>query len=185
LALVTAGGLIAASVAAQERPFVDEPELEVPRTFQEAEGWLEDYTELPDYPQAENLVAFDLSTPDPSLDYRIDSSTLAIGEDGVIRYALVMEPKGGGPANVQFEGIDCATARYKTYAYGTPDAGWRRMRRSQWKPIKEDRYGRYRGDLWLLYFCDRGLGRPYPLARIVQRMKNSGQFQQKTFFEDL
>ena len=61
------------------------------------------------------------------LSYAIDTQSVSIGPDYVVRYVLVAISQNG-TVNASFEGIRCTTAEVKTYA---------RYSVSQWNEVKE------------------------------------------------
>lgn len=170
--------------AAQPSPFLDD-EPGGSRAYREPERWIEDLAEPPQFPDASILLEFDLSVPDPQFRYLIAPESLAIGDDGVVRYVVVVEARSGTARNLLFEGMNCATEEYKSYAFGSPGGEWRRPRRAAaWQRIRNDIAGIFRYDLRRLYFCNLGEGRPWPLDQILHRIRTSPGFKQNTFLED-
>jgi hypothetical protein len=181
-------GCVAVAPESREaRPYIDEPEPAGP-AYRESGQWMESLVEPPAFPTDEHLVEFDLAVPDPQFIYRIDAQSLQIGEDGVVRYVLVIEPRQGIGRNLLFEAMNCATAQYKphAYGYGTATGEWRRpLRAPEWLAIPKDGGSMFRYDLRTLYFCDLGVGRALPLTEILHRLKTRPTFHQNSFFENL
>ncbi len=118
--------------------------------------WEEKEIPLPAYPKDENLQEFYVGPTNPN-HFLIDKTTLAVGEDGVVRYVLVVRT-GGGATNVTFEGIRCETAEYKTYGLGRSDGSWVKARRgNEWKPIENKPINRHHAALVTEYFCANGI----------------------------
>lgn len=115
-----------AAVGALAQSFEEDFEAEKP--------WKEIEAQLPPYPRAESLVAFEVSKAIP-LRYFVDSESIAPGADGVVRYSLVVRSPSGAE-NVTFEGMRCTTREGKLYAFGRPDNTWSRNRHAQWEPIE-------------------------------------------------
>lgn len=125
--------------------------------------------ELPSYPKDSDLVQFYPGAID-SHRYFIDASTLIVGADGVVRYAIVMRTSGGA-LNVSYEGIRCQTRERRLYAVGYPSKGWVAARRSEWEPIRSGRINEYQGMLYTDYFCpDRVV--PADRASIIRSLRS-------------
>jgi hypothetical protein len=90
--------------------------------------------------------------PEAPTDFRyfVDTGSLSVGADRVVRYTLVARSPGGAE-NVTFEGLRCS-GEYRVYAVGRPgDAGWS-GRPGQWRPVPRDaRLGQ--NLLMRRYFC--------------------------------
>src|SRR5690348_12438531 len=84
--------------------------------FDNEKPWVEIQAQLPPYPKPENLLQFDAGPASTNLHY-VDAPSLTVGEDGVIRFSLVIKSPSGA-MNVSYEGIRCQTAEKRTYAYG-------------------------------------------------------------------
>jgi hypothetical protein len=117
----------------------------------EIKPWSEIAAQIPAYPREQNLLPFDAGAATPHR-YYIDAASLSVGEDGVVRYTLVIKAAGGA-TNVSFEGIRCETREQKYYAIGRADGSWSRARNPQWKRIEYQHFNRYHGVLYAEYFC--------------------------------
>ncbi|MCP3869564.1 MAG: hypothetical protein GY703_15995 [Gammaproteobacteria bacterium] len=165
LVLLAAGGQVIA--AGWE---IRDPHDHVPNHIKEYE-WEEGEADLPNYPQEENLLPVQLGYSGSKFSYFVDSESLQVGEDGVVRYTLVIRSKSGA-SNVMSEGIQCSTRTYKTYAYGGSKGKFSTPRNPKWRPIRATGSRRYRYDLWSFYFCtpDGGL-RAQDRQTIVRAIK--------------
>jgi hypothetical protein len=134
----------------------------------EPEPWREQGVALPAYPRAENLLEVSVDDAGAGMRYLLDSASLAVGEDGVVRYTLVIESRGGA-RNVLFEGLRCEVPEYRTYAIGTPEDTFREVSGSGWELIPGRGLLRYRAHLRDLYFC-RG-GRASTPRQILDRVR--------------
>ena len=105
---------------------------------------------LPAYPQDSDLLEFTVGTVPHR--YFIDGRTLAVGADGVVRYALVVATAGGA-RNFSYEGIRCKTYEKRIYALGHPQRKWIEARRSVWEPIQRGRANEHQDILYREYFC--------------------------------
>lgn len=114
--------------------------------------WKEIEARLPAHPRPENLIAFDAGAATPHR-FFIDAPSVSVGEDGVVRYTLVIRTAGGA-TNVSFEGIRCETREQKTYAIGRPDGSWARARDPRWRRIEHQDINRHHAALYRDYFCD-------------------------------
>jgi len=110
---------------------------------------------LPAFPRTENLIEFYVSAVTRN-HFFIDSPSLNVGADGVVRYVLVVKAAGGA-TNTSFEGIDCRSGRYKLYATGRRDGSWARARLSVWRPIENQPVNGDHAALSRDYFCPEGL----------------------------
>jgi hypothetical protein len=102
-------------------------------SYMDEKVWTEAATAPPAAFSTETLLTFEV-LKSSSLTYGIDPATLAVGEDGVVRYVMVARSSSGA-LNVMYQGIRCATAETKTYGRlndkGTwnpsPDAPWQEL----------------------------------------------------------
>lgn len=118
-------GMLLLSACAAKKEFKDE--------FDAEKKWIEQLSQLPPYPDASNLIAFDAGS---ITDYKhfVDATSISIGQDGVIRFTLVTQSSTGA-MNISFEGIRCATNERKLYAIGRDDKTWSEPRESEWQPL--------------------------------------------------
>jgi hypothetical protein len=106
---------------------------------------------LPAYPRESDLVEFRVGATS-SHRFFVDPTTLDVGADGVVRYALVVKTEGGAN-NATYEGIRCASYEKRVYAVGTAQRKWIEARRSVWEAIQPDRANEYQAILYAEYFC--------------------------------
>jgi hypothetical protein len=132
--------------------------------------WKEIESKIPAYPKPENLIAFEAIKASGHR-FFVDEKSLSLGEDGVVRYVLVVKTAGGA-TSVTFEGMRCETREQKYYAVGQPDSGWTRARNSQWRPIGQQEASQH-GALFDEYLCADRL-RPSTPRQAIQRLKYSG-----------
>lgn len=116
------------------------------RDFKEGE------IKLPAAPRAEGLIEFFPSSAS-SFRFFIDSASLAVEPEGVIRYILVARSPSGHE-NVTYEGMRCSSNSVRVYAYG--NAGTWSRSSSDWKPIEAKSVQRWHNELRSRYFCPLG-----------------------------
>jgi hypothetical protein len=132
--------------------------------------WKELEARIPSYPKAEDLVAFDAGGASPHRFY-VDARSLSVGEDGVVRYTLVIKAAGGA-TNVTFEGIRCELRQQKYYAVGRADGSWVRARNPQWRRIESQDINRQHSVLYADAFCSGK--QPHKSVReVLQLLRNS------------
>lgn len=113
--------------------------------------WKEIEAGIPSYPRTEDLIRFDPGAVSPHRFY-VDARSLSVGEDGVVRYTLVVKAAGGA-TNVTFEGIRCELRQLKYYAVGRADGSWARARNAQWRRIGPREVDRHHHTLYADYLC--------------------------------
>lgn len=146
-------------------PAEDGPET----PFVEREPWKERAVTLPPYPDGRHYLAVPLQIVGSPLEMFIDEPSLAIGEDGVVRYIMLLRAPGGGE-NLFYEGIRCSTREWRTYAYGGTAGAWRAVEGGAWAPIRDLGVERYRERLYRYYLCDPALG-TLRRAEMLRRMR--------------
>ena len=116
----------------------------------EEKPWAEIEVQLPAFPQKEDLVAFKVGAIGDT-QFQIDGKSLSIGTDNVIRYTLiVLSPTGA--ENISYEGMRCATAERRFYAFGRSDKTWSKARSNQWIRI-QGTSNNHHVELYLNFFC--------------------------------
>ncbi len=142
---------------------------------QEKKPWEEMQTQLPPYPKPENLQRFDPGSNSAN-QYFLDLPSVSVGEDGVVRYSLLIRA-GGGATNVSFEGIRCKSREVRVYALGHANNQWSRSRNAGWRPIQARDVNSHHFALLRDYFCLPSLRAtsPLPLKVIQHNLKNGPQ----------
>ena len=136
-------------------------------------GWQQKYIEkpevpqeqeldvaLPAYPEKKNLMDLKIATDGLQYTVYLDKPSLVLGEDGVVRYTVVLVP-ASGVWNVSNEGLRCGEKQYRRFAYGI-DGSWQRLNNLPWRDVRGSGANRYRLLLYKQYFCDPM--RPYQSA---------------------
>jgi hypothetical protein len=135
----------------------------------EKKSWQELQAQIPPYPNLDKLLPFEGGGASPHHFY-VDPASISIGEDGVVRYTLVVRTAGGA-TNVSFEGIRCETRERKTYAIGhSRNHTWARPREPKWRPIEFHDLNQQYGVLYQDFFCQAKQPRR-SVDEIVTRLK--------------
>lgn len=115
-------------------------------------GFSEDILQLPkELPKPENLRFFRPSA-ETELKFAVDSKSLSIGKDGVLRYVVVISNLSG-TQQIKFEGIRCETFEYKVFATLQENNEWKQSANSDWKRIPNQGYNQYQATLGRNGFC--------------------------------
>jgi CNP1-like family len=104
---------------------------------------------LPALPKNENLIEFWVSNS-TAFRFFIDTASLSVDKDGVVRYTLVARSPSG-VANISYEAMRCTAGTYKIYAYER--AGQWSAATSEWRPVEPNAIQRWHNELRLRYFC--------------------------------
>ena len=125
------------------------------RNYDEDEKpWVEIDVQLPAFPEKENLIPFTVGAISDT-QYLVDGNSLSVDIDGVVRYALVVISPAGAQT-ISYEGMRCATAERKLYAFGRSDKTWSRPRSNPWLKIRGGSNNHY-VELYANYFCSIGV----------------------------
>jgi hypothetical protein len=108
---------------------------------------------LPPLPRNDRLVRFDVSSTS-DFTFFIDAASVSVGQDRVVRYALVARSPNGVD-NTSYEGMNCAAGEFAIYATGQ-DGQWRTAPWA-WKPIEQGGARRWHSALYRNYFCPNGI----------------------------
>ncbi len=100
--------------------------------FESDKPWIEQLTQVPAYPNTTDLIPFHITNS--SNQHFVDTTSIKVGQDGVIRFSLVVKSSAGA-ANVSYEGIRCATSERKLYAIGRDDKTWAQPRVAEWQKL--------------------------------------------------
>lgn len=115
--------------------------------------WVEIEVQLPRFPESGNMIAFKVGAIREST-FLIDSESLSLGSDGVIRYTLEIV-SASGAKNISYEGMRCGTAERRFYAFGRPDGTWSKARSNQWVKVRGTSNSHH-VELFSNYFCPAG-----------------------------
>jgi hypothetical protein len=141
---------------------------------EDKKSWKEIQAQIPPYPKAANLVRIKTGVASGHTFY-IDTTSISLGEDGVVRYTAVIKAAGGA-MNVMFEGLRCDTREQKVYALGHPDASWVRARNTKWERVMLRELTPYRHTLYHEFFC-HSRTQPTPVKHAVEALKRGQGFR--------
>lgn len=113
--------------------------------------WKEIEARIPSSPRTGDLVPFEAGAASAHRFY-VDARSLSVGDDGVVRYTLVIKAAGGA-TNVTYEGIRCELRQQKYYAVGRADGNWVRARNPQWRRIEHQDVNRHHSVLYADFLC--------------------------------
>ena len=120
----------------------------------DAPQWKEEAVTPPAFPQDASLREFYVSETTTNR-FFIDEASLSVGNDGVVRFVLVIRTSGGA-TNITYEGIRCESREFRFYASGRQDGTWASVRKSEWKPIENKPINRHHAALSRDLFCPSG-----------------------------
>ncbi len=137
---------VAATAAAQPVPRASGGDFD-------AKPWEEQRSQLPSYPKPENLARIYVG-PTSSFEFYVDTASVSVSEDGIVRYTLVARSSSGA-MNVSYEGIRCKTYDRKLYALGRFDGIWSQARDPQWVAINRTQANSQHAALAEDFFCSQ------------------------------
>ena len=137
----------------------------------DAKPWSEIEVVLPPYPQEADLLSFRVGAVRDT-QFLVDTKSMAVGSDDVVRYTLVVIGSGGA-RNVSYEGLRCATGERRFYAFGRLDKTWGKARSNQWAAIRGGT-NNHHVELYTNYMCD-GVVVLSRVEDILRRMRSKAQ----------
>ncbi len=117
-----------------------------------AEKWKELESPLPAWPEDAHLIRVRMPVA-YTLKIYIDEKSITRLADGIARFTLVVESTSG-VRNMFFEGYNCETREYKTYATGTPDKTFEPMKKPKWERVQYYDVNAFRFQLLRYHVCD-------------------------------
>lgn len=177
LALAGAGPL----GAADRDRFISEP-MDVNPNARAAEPWKEEAAaKLPPWPQDADLVEFHIGDPTTAFRHYIDTKSLSVDAQKIVRYTVIVESRSGA-RNIAYEGIRCTpNGQHRIYAYGTvgrfepvPDAPWRVVSDSAVPP--------YARDLQRFFLCVPLKFEPRPVKEMPRILSGRGSPRDQSGF---
>jgi len=124
--------------------------------------------DFPPPPTPDNLVALDAQIIGSGYEYFVDTASVRLGDDQVLRYVVVVASDAGATATY-FEGIRCETSQVKTYGFVTRQGAFKPLASSRWMRLPASGPFAYRYVLANLYMCDRD-GWPISEKQVLKRL---------------
>ena len=143
LAILVVNCMFVTTVQAQQPPPLN-------KDFEE-KSWEEQKQQLPGYPKEPNLKQIDVG-PITSFRFYVDTESVNIGTDGVVRFTL-MARSDRGATNVTYEGLRCQTQERKMYAIGRADGTWVAPRNPGWVFLERKNINLVLTVLYEDFFC--------------------------------
>jgi CNP1-like family len=144
------------------KPFLDRLPEEVPQPEEEP-------VVIPPYPLEKNLVKMDIDRYGYAYQAYVDTASLSVGKDRVVRYTVVLRSPAGVD-NVSYEGLRCTRNEFKRYAYGSGGRFYP-VTNPDWQRIHQVRQDIYRKVLADEYLCPIPGGNQ--VAQILARFERS------------
>jgi len=138
--------------------------------FVEPPSWKEDVPQLPAYPKNDQLLELPADLPGYNFRVFIDPESLSVGDDRVVRYALVFVSSSGA-RNISYEGMHCGKHEYRRYAYGSEGA-WHPINASPWQKVTDTGMDHYRYVLYWDYLCNP-LRTNLDAGEMIRRIRSS------------
>ena len=136
------------------------------------EQWKELGVAPPAYPNDPNLIAVRMPAT-YTLKVYLDEKSISLAQDGISRFTFVIESTSGS-RNVFFEGYDCGTREYKTYANGTPEKTFEPIKKPKWERVPYYDTNAFRFQLMRYYVCDpNSLTTALSAQDLIHRLKSS------------
>jgi len=134
----------------------------------EEKPWVETEARFPAFPEQENLIPFQVGSVSDK-QFLIDEKSISVGDDGVIRYTLVVVTDSGA-RSVSYEGMRCATRERRFYGFGQSDKTWSKARNGKWARIQGSS-NQYPVALYSDYFCTADGGGIYRAGDAVRKLR--------------
>ena len=136
------------------------------------EQWQERELKIPENFDPDDLQPFSLKGRQDRFEYAIERNTLQAGDDGVIRFLLVIR-SASGVVNSSYEGLRCGHRQSKVYAYGSAD-GLNPLARPEWQQIPKSSSG-YQAILYEDLLCNLPTGIPNTPDAVIQALRSGSK----------
>lgn len=143
--------------------------------FKDPDAWKEQAgLNLPPWPLDANLVEFQTSDGTTPFRHFIDTKSLSVDAQQIVRYTVVVESSGGS-RNVAYEGIRCTpTGEYRLYAYGVAGQ-FQVVPESGWGPVNAAGVPAYAKDLQRFFLCVPLKFEPRPVKEMPRILGGRGK----------
>ena len=150
--------------------------------FVEPEAWKEQGSvQPPPWPNDADLVEFRISDHTSPFRHFIDTKSLSVDAQQIVRYTVVVK-SGSGGSNVAYEGMRCTpNGSFRTYAYGSggrflPAAG------ADWRDVNANGVPPYVRDLHRFYLCVPLKFEPRPVREMPRILSGRGSARDQSGF---
>lgn len=113
--------------------------------------WQEQNIQLPPYPDEKGLIKLDLDLGQYPFTVLVDSRSLSVGDDRVVRFTVVLRSVSGVD-NIEYQGIRCSQRMVRRYAWGNRGR-FSLVPNSQWRYIQKNLQDRYLEALVRDFLC--------------------------------
>ena len=168
--------LLPVTLFADSLPSEDGPVGFNPPRYEEKPAWQEQPVVLPAWPHSEHLIELAVNNRGAPFETFIDSNSISVAEDGVVRFTSV-QISSNGVWNVTYEGLHCGKRAYRRYAYGIREQ-WHLLHGSDWQRLTTEGTGRYRYVLYKYFMCRTAESRK-DASQIVQKLRYPPSFIQE------
>ena len=131
--------------------------------------WKETDAPAPPAFSAAHLVPIEMPSY-VSLKFGVDPATLAITQDGIVRYVMVAV-NASGSVNAMYEGILCAKGEVKTYARTTSNGAWSVIKEPQWRDLSDNLPSKHAIAFARQGACDGRAATASSVADIIRNLK--------------
>lgn len=137
---------------------------------------------FPAFPLRENLIRIRAPTHAAGREYYVDSKSVALGQDRLIRYTVVVR-SSGGVNNVIHESMNCSERNVRVLGHGTASGRFRESVGSNWRRYSNSGPMAYRAILAVYYLCGES-HEPLDADRIVARLQSGGEEIENPIYPD-
>jgi hypothetical protein len=173
--------LIGTLAAAERDIFIHGPK-DKNSNYQEGEAWKEQAAaNLPPWPKDADLVEFHTSNHGTPFRHYIDTKSLSVDAQQIVRYTVVVE-SGSGGRNVAYEGIRCTpNGEHRTYAYGASGT-FQPVPDSPWRGVQDPAVPPYAPDLEQFFLCVPLKFEPRPVKEMPRILSGRGKARDSSGF---
>jgi hypothetical protein len=173
--------LVGTLAAAERDIFIHGPK-DINPNYQEPEAWKEQAAaSLPPWPKDADLVEFHTSDPQTPFRHFIDTKSLSVDAQQVVRYTVVVA-SASGSRNVAYEGIRCTpTGQHRIYAYGA-SGKFEPIPDSPWRGVMESGVPPYARDLQRFFLCVPLKFEPRPVKEMPRVLSGRGKPRDQSGF---
>jgi len=168
--------------AAQDRDLVPHGPKDTNPNFVEPEAWKETASlQPPPWPNDADLVEFRISDRTSPFRHYMDTKSLSVDAQQIVRYTVVVKSSSGG-SNVAYEGMRCTpNGSFRTYAYGS-GGRFQPGGVADWRAVNADGVPSYVRDLHRFYLCVPLKFEPRPVKEMPRVLSGRGSARDNSGF---